>query len=157
MTERFMKYVDKQSSGCWLWTGTKSSHSRHGQFAVPLKVTAEDGRRLTVYKGSPAHVVSHELFIGPIPDGYEVVRTCFNPLCVSPEHVQAVTHQGRQDLLVAAGRQAKGEGHGCAKLTEKDVLDIRRSSTPSGELGKLFGVSRTQIKRIRNRTSWKHI
>ena len=157
MTDRFMKYVDKQPSGCWLWTGTQSNHSKHGQFAIPTKVTTEEGTRLTVYRMRGAHIISHELFIGPVPEGFEVVRTCFNRLCVSPEHVRAVTHQGRQDLVVEAGRQPKGEGHGGARLTEKDVLEIRRSSTVAGKLGKLFGVSRQHITRIKNRSCWKHI
>jgi hypothetical protein len=38
-----------------------------------------------------AHRVAHELFIGPIPDGFEVDHLCRERLCVNPAHLEAVT------------------------------------------------------------------
>jgi hypothetical protein len=41
------------------------------------------------------HRIAHELYIGPIPDGYQVdhvlERGCTNRHCVNPAHLEAVT------------------------------------------------------------------
>lgn len=62
---------------CWEWTGSKTRG--YGNIG--------DGRTLIL-----AHRWSHEHFIGPIPDGYEVDHVCRNRGCVRPEHLEAVTH-----------------------------------------------------------------
>lgn len=36
--------------------------------------------------------VSHLLYVGPIPDGYEVDHLCRNRACVQPAHLEAVDH-----------------------------------------------------------------
>lgn len=38
-----------------------------------------------------AHRYSYELNVGPIPDGYEIDHLCQTPLCVRPDHLEAVT------------------------------------------------------------------
>lgn len=38
-------------------------------------------------KARGLHIVSHELFNGPIPDGHVVRHTCDNPACCNPEHL----------------------------------------------------------------------
>ena len=156
MKARFLGHVHKTDT-CWLWTGAKSSHSRHGQISLPVRVWDENGKGLTVYRMKGAHVVAYELFVGPVPEGVQVGRTCFNPLCVRPDHLLAGSRQILEDLKVSAERQARGEGHGMAVLTEKDVLEIRKSKSSQRALGREYGVSRTQIKRIRTRVCWKHI
>ncbi|GAA3948107.1 HNH endonuclease signature motif containing protein [Microbacterium soli] len=59
--------------GCWLWGGPIS--------------TAGYGRIGSEY----AHRISHEVYIGPIPDGYQVDHLCFVRRCVNPAHLEAVT------------------------------------------------------------------
>ncbi|WP_157868970.1 HNH endonuclease signature motif containing protein [Streptomyces atriruber] len=39
-----------------------------------------------------AHRVSHHLFIGPIPPGYDVDHLCGLTWCVNPMHLEAITH-----------------------------------------------------------------
>ncbi|MFF5973643.1 HNH endonuclease signature motif containing protein [Streptomyces sp. NPDC012769] len=39
-----------------------------------------------------AHVVSYELFVGPVPDGLEVDHLCRATWCCNPAHLEAVTH-----------------------------------------------------------------
>ena len=51
----------------------------------------------------------------------------------------------------------RGEKHYMAKLTEKDVLEIRKSILNSYELAKIYNVSHQTISRAKNRQYWKHI
>ena len=57
-----------------------------------------------------AHVAAHELFIGPVPKGYEVHHRCENPGCVRPSHLVALTKEAHKALhaeLKAAKKAAK--------------------------------------------------
>lgn len=65
-------------SPCWEWQG---SLDRAGYSKTRLA-----GHR-------QGHRASHELFIGPIPDGYQVDHLCRNRGCVSPLHIESVTRQ----------------------------------------------------------------
>ena len=55
----------------------------------------------------------------------------------------------------------KGEKHSSSKLTENQVLEIRRifatGEYTKAALGRMFGVSRRYIGDIVNRKNWKHI
>jgi len=63
---------------CWLWTGKPMSNG-YG------KITLGGVQML-------AHRVSYELFVGPIPESFDVDHVCGEKLCVNPDHLEAVTH-----------------------------------------------------------------
>ena len=75
--QRFDRFIDK-SGECWLWTGTKIPPSGYGTFSV-------NGSKVI------AHRYSYERWKGPIPEGLQVDHLCFNPPCVRPDHLEAVT------------------------------------------------------------------
>jgi hypothetical protein len=78
----FSKVQPVPLTGCWIWRGgTTSPPHKRG-----YPILYYDGR---MHVG--AHVVSYTEFVGPIPAGYEVDHLCFNPLCVNPAHLEAVT------------------------------------------------------------------
>lgn len=51
----------------------------------------------------------------------------------------------------------RGEANHNAKLTEADVLEIRRSPLSCDAAAVKWGVSRTLIKAVRRRRCWKHV
>ena len=75
---------------CWLWLG-KPKESGYGRFHFA-------GR--TEY----AHRASYRLFVGPIPAGLTLDHLCRTPLCVNPDHLEAVTM--RENLLRGTGPSA---------------------------------------------------
>jgi hypothetical protein len=66
-------------SGCWLWTASLSRQG-YGQFYTGTK-----GRF------DLAHRVSYVLNVGEIPAGKELDHLCYNPSCINPQHLEAVT------------------------------------------------------------------
>lgn len=67
-----------EGTPCWEWTGFLN-HEGYSKW-----------NEMGQYHG---HRVSHVLFIGPIPEGYQVDHLCRNRKCVSPFHLEAVTRR----------------------------------------------------------------
>jgi hypothetical protein len=70
-------YAIEPSTGCWLWQRSASLNG-YGQ-------VWHEGRL------QRAHRVFYQLYVGPIPDGYQIDHTCSNKRCVNPDHLDAVT------------------------------------------------------------------
>lgn len=55
----------------------------------------------------------------------------------------------------------KGSNHGMAKLTEDDVIEIKKlikeNKLKSSEIGKIFNVSKGTINHIKSGKTWKHV
>lgn len=76
--ERLMEWVKiDPETGCWNWQGAKTQ-------GYGIAGNGRDKSRL-------AHRRSHEMFVGPIPPGYEIDHLCRNPPCINPKHIEAVT------------------------------------------------------------------
>jgi len=81
VAERFWARVTPTTDGsCWIWQGRPSS-TGYG------KLGAENNRGSMLY----AHRVSYEIHNGPIPDGLQIDHLCRVPMCVNPDHLEAVT------------------------------------------------------------------
>jgi hypothetical protein len=146
---RFWPKVQK-TDGCWLWLGAK--HNGYGQIG-------EGGRKGRVLM---AHRVSWELHNGPIrPETLCVLHKCDNPSCVRPDHLFLGTQLDnivdRHTKKRSAG--PPGEDNGQAKLSEEDVIEIRRKfiHLSSVALAREYGVSKTQILRIVKHKSWSKL
>ncbi len=150
--ERFWKNVnrmgpfpkDKRLGRCWVWTGYKV-HG-YGRFFC-------DGRH------HMAHRFAWTLDNGAIPDGVKILHKCDNPPCV--RHLFSGTQAENVADMIAKGRRAVllGAAHGMAKLSEKQVLEIRSRYKPGigGALAAEFGVGKLVVSRIVRRVSWKHL
>ena len=69
---RFELLVERTET-CWLWTG-RIGKGGYGRL----------GPRL-------AHRAAYELFVGPVPQGFELDHLCRTPNCVNPQHLEPVT------------------------------------------------------------------
>lgn len=147
--ERFWEKV-KKTETCWIW----SAHRRGNYGRIGKGVTCRDVN---------AHRVSWEIHNGPIPKGMNVLHRCDNRPCVNPDHLFLGTQADNLNDCVLKGRHGdwRGEKNGRAKLTGKQVREIREKYLPkevtASKLAKEYGVSRMHIYKILYRTNWKHI
>lgn len=89
LEERFWAKVDVVHDwrSCWNWTAAKLPKG-YGRFGVNYQVVL-------------AHRMSYMLAHGEIPEGMHIDHTCYNPSCVRPTHLRAVTP--KQNLENRAG------------------------------------------------------
>lgn len=86
---RFAAKLRRSPAGCLEWTGARNSK----------------GYGCLVLRTEPwlAHRLAHVVFIGPIPEGFEVdhvrARGCTSILCMEPDHLEAVSK--RENVLRA--------------------------------------------------------
>lgn len=131
---------------CWVWTRSVTA-SGYGCFSVGNK---------TVY----AHAASHRIYNAhdPISDQRPfVLHSCDRPECVQPAHLHAGTHEENMGEAVERDRVARGMVAGHAKLTDADVLYIRKSGFTQTVLADMFGVSQGVISEVRSGKAWKHV
>ncbi len=141
--DRFFRQVNKTNT-CWNWTGYQKPPWGYGQLHF-------NGR--TAY----AHRFSYLYHFGELPTGLCVCHTCDNPQCVNPEHLFLGTRKDNLQDMARKNRR-KGEGNGCNKLTEQDVLYMRGLSSPNViNLSKQFNVHVQTVYAILYRKNWTHI
>jgi hypothetical protein len=152
LRDRLARKVAKAgSSECWLWTG-HTDGSGYGLLRV--------GRLR-----KRAHRIAYELFVGPIPDGLQVLHRCDTPACTNPAHLFLGTARDNIADKVAKGRQARGPAmgrqgsrHHNARLNAAQVASIR-ASVQDGRTQRViaaeFGISQTTVSQIINHKRWK--
>lgn len=146
LKERWSAYVT-QGSGCWEWSGYKDSNG-YGRLNI---------------EGKPvlAHRLSWEIHRGPLSSEDHVCHRCDNPSCVRPEHLFLGNQAANMADKMAKKRHrygvSRGENHGCSKLTAEQVLEIRAAEGTVSAIARRFQMSRTQVRDIRDRKSWRHV
>lgn len=148
-SELFEKRFDR-TEGCWEWKGNVNS-AGYGRIAFQNK------RQL-------AHRVA---FFLAFPDkGRQlkdqcVLHKCDNRRCVNPSHLFLGSRAQNNLDKMDKQRHPKGETSHLSKLTEAQVLEIRRMFVESkmsySELGRRFNTSRKNVKYIVDRVTWVHI
>jgi len=134
---------------CWEWRGRITS-SGYGQISYKAGL---------IYTHRAAWMVTN----GPVPEGKQVCHTCDNRACVNPHHLWIGDHKLNALDMEAKGRSRhpRGEMASKAKLTEPQVLEIRRRWEEDHPrytaLAREFGVTGPTIRAIVERRSWKHI
>jgi hypothetical protein len=87
-----------------------------------------------------------------------VCHRCDNRLCVEPRHLFLGSIEDNTADMMQKSRQARGERHSQAKLTEADVVHIRReygSGPTQREIAKRHGVSIGTVSMIVNKKIWR--
>ncbi len=148
-TKEIARFFDKVqiTKHCWLWTAALRCGYGHFGFDKGTIV---------------AHRFSYALFVRPIESGKQILhrRECGNRNCVNPHHLYMGTHADNIRDRIIWGKSLAGEAHGNSKLSEKDVLDIRRihKDKRSGykNTANLFGISAAQVGRIVLGRSWTY-
>ena len=143
--------------GCWVWTGAR--HKRKNKNYGICNFAA--------IKDKDAHRVSYRLFKGLIPKEKHILHSCDNPPCVRPDHLRIGTPQDNVDDRENRGRSrhASGEKHGRAKLTWREIKEIRAAYVPGkptykpqinsqNYLARKYNVTKHLIKLIIHRQIW---
>lgn len=171
MIERLIKRITFTEGGCWEWTGCTTDFG-YGQINIGGK------KWLT-------HRLSYRLFVGEIPSGLKICHRCDNPPCIRPDHLFLATQKENIDDMMVKGRNmhkvcpetlARGDKNGSRtkpesvrrgekiewhKLTDEDVIEIRRSfnegEMSAPELAVKFNVIVQTINKVVQGYTWKHI
>lgn len=128
-------------SGCWIWEGTIAEKTGYGQISVNSKTTS-------------AHRASFVAHKGEIRDGLHVCHTCDVRCCVNPDHLFLGTRQENQADMARKMRSVFGSKNGRAKVTREQITEIRNSSLSQRKLALIYGVSQSQMQRIKSHQCW---
>lgn len=144
--DRFWSKVDKSGGpdACWPWTDALSP-AGYGQIMIDYK-RVRANRAALLFSGHT------------IPAGSMVCHKCDNRSCCNPAHLFIGTPADNAADMVSKHRQAVGERHGRARLTQTEVDAIRELHAGGGwthvKLARLFGVSSANICVVVNGKSW---
>lgn len=90
---------------------------------------------------------------------HEVAHSCGNGHlgCCNPQHLRWATHRENESDKLEHGTRIRGSSHASSKLTECDVIAIRKlrsDGKPLGEIAETYGVSISLISMIHSRKVW---
>ncbi len=141
---RFWSKVDRRGpDDCWPWLASCCKSGR-GMFRISGKL----------FK---APRVVYFLTKHRDPGERDVCHTCDNPGCCNPKHLWRGTRTANNSDRDAKGRQVsrRGEKHGCAILTEKQVRMVLKSNLSGRYLAWKLNVHECTVSAIRHRRIWK--
>ena len=145
--DRFWNNVEvSEPDDCWNWK--RSISNGYGQ--VGLRV--DDQSRIL-----KAHKVAWEIHNKkPLSRYVRAWHSCSNRLCCNPRHVKIAQPY---HVLETKPRSARGERHGNAKLTDRQVriIKYRLNALTTTEIASAFAVSFNTIWDIRKGLTWRHI
>ena len=100
-------------------------------------------------------------FVGECPNGMECCHLDGNSTNNHIDNLRWGTCRENMADMVKHGTRVvvRGEAHVNAKLTNKQVIEIRnlRGTMPQCEIAKKFGISNPNLSHILSRKKWKHI
>ncbi len=118
------------------------------------------GIRPAVKRGGKPIFLGHyfwEQKNGKVPNGLVLRHKCDYGACVNVDHLETGTQADNIHDAVRRGRHCAGERHGCSKLNNESVKNIRSSKLTNIALANLYDLNKETISRVRRFKSWKHV
>lgn len=142
-------------TGCWVWVRGKHINGTRGVI------------RFNTDKVVQVHRIAAFLWLGlDLEDSNSYAcHTCDNPLCCCPRtgHLYVGNMSSNQLDAYARGQQPSriGEGNGRAKLSKKQVTEIRflyeNHNWSQKKIANAYGVTQPRISKIVRRESWTDV
>ncbi|WP_049732830.1 HNH endonuclease [Rhizobium ecuadorense] len=91
---------------------------------------------------------------------HQAAHSCGRGGCINPRHLRWATPSENNLDKIQHGTIGRGEKGAMAKLSEKQVVEIRKlrsDGLTEQEVSRLFNVDRAQIGRITRRENWSHV
>jgi len=140
----------RTENNCIDWQGYKNN-TNYGRLRLDGKKTLITRWVATLVHGEPKK-------------GQWCLHSCDNPPCVNPDHLRWGTPKENCDDKFARNRanshKPKGSKHSQAKLTEEQVLAIRKAvadGTKQNVIAEQYGIGTGHVSFIVNRKLWSHI
>ena len=150
--------VKHTCQGCGLKTyRTTKGRLRHQQLdfaGYPRVFLMAVGRK---GKLRPVHQLVVEAFVGPRPEGFEVLHVDGVRTNNIADNLRWGTKAENAADRERHGRGYRGNGAGRAKLTEEQVLEIRRSKGKIQELALRYAVTSQCIRHVIKRKTWPQV
>ena len=127
--------------GCWIWTATE----------------VKGYGKMMAFGERYAHRVSYVIHKGKLSKDMEVMHVCDNSICVNPAHLRKGSHSENMKDMVVKGRSARGEKQRNAKLTEQQVIQLRKSPGLARSLSRKFGVAEITARQAQRGVTWKYL
>ncbi len=129
---------------CWICVSHLEQKST-GYTKCDFKI---DGKSKTI----SLHRATYMHYHGEIKGNNVVMHSCDDPMCFNPDHLSQGTRSDNTQDMIKKGRANQHIGRKRSKLTPKQIEDIKVSELSSYQLAKIYPVSSTHIRRIRNGT-----
>lgn len=132
--------------GCQIWMAGVNSQG-YGQLSLNSKT-------------AKAHRVSYAEEHGEIPEGMNVLHFCDTPACINPDHLFLGTLDENNKDRNQKQRQARGESHACALLTEEDIPIIKQRYADGDSIAAIarrYSMSHGAIWKVVNGITWRHV
>jgi hypothetical protein len=145
--ERFFNNISKKAD-CWEW---KACLDKDG-----YGVYSSEGKTVRAHR-----YIMSKLLGTDIPKELCVCHICDNRKCVNPDHLFIATNRANTIDRNNKNRQAKGEKQGFAKLTEKDVKNMRKLYFEDGvsfrKIAQKYNICYSTAREAITETGWKHV
>ena len=108
------------------------------------------------------HRAVFQILFGELKSTEFVLHSCDNRKCINPEHLRkgSAADNSRDMLSRKRGRWLRGENQPNARLTERQVQDIRNahaSGRQQIELARIYGMNPSHISRICSGKKWGYL